>query len=86
MKPVTLRNAPPDVERAIRRRARERGLSLNKAIITLLEEDAGTRKRPKRAVVYHDLDHLAGTWSVREASEFDVALDEQRRIDEELWE
>lgn len=86
MKPVTLRNVPPDVERAIRRRARERSLSLNKAIITLLEEDTGTRKRPKRAVVYHDLDHLAGTWNTQEASEFASALREQRRIDEELWE
>lgn len=86
MKPVTLRNVPPDVERAIRRRAREKGLSLNKAIITLLEGDAGRRKSPKRPIVYHDLDQLAGTWSAREASEFDAALDEQRHIDEELWE
>ncbi len=85
MKPLTLRNVPPDVERAIRRRARERGLSLNKAIITLLEGDEGTHAR-RKGVVYHDLDYLAGTWSAKDAAEFDAALEEQRRIDEELWE
>jgi hypothetical protein len=86
MKPVTLRNVPPDVERAIRRRAREKGSSLNKAIITLLEERVGVRRRTGQGVVYHDLDNLAGTWSQKEAAEFDTALGEQRRIDEELWE
>lgn len=86
MKPVTLRNVPPDVERAVRRRARDKGLSLNKAIITLLEERVGIRKRPRKGVMHHDLDHLAGTWSRKEATEFDTALGEQRRIDEELWE
>ena len=38
------------------------------------------------ATTYHDLDHLAGSWSEQEAAEFDRALAEQRRIDPELWE
>ena len=35
--------------------------------------------------LYHDLDALAGSWTALEASEFDKALAEQRRIDEDLW-
>lgn len=85
VKPVTLRNVPREVERAIQRRARQSGLSLNKTIIALLEEGVGTR-RPKQQVVHHDLDHLAGTWGPKEAAEFDAALGEQRRIDQEVWE
>ena len=33
----------------------------------------------------HDLDHLAGTWSRKEAAAFESALREQRKIDPELW-
>lgn len=85
MKPVTLRNVPREVERAIHRRARQSGLSLNKAIIALLEERVGT-PGPKQQVVHRDLDHLAGTWGPEEAAEFDAALREQRRVDQEVWE
>ncbi|HCG98565.1 MAG TPA: hypothetical protein DE036_01785 [Actinobacteria bacterium] len=35
--------------------------------------------------VYHDLDSLAGTWSPEEAEEFERHLEEQRRIDEDVW-
>lgn len=35
--------------------------------------------------LHHDLDALAGSWTVREASEFDKAVAEQRRIDDDLW-
>ncbi len=33
--------------------------------------------------VYHDLDDLAGTWV--DDPEFDKAIEEQHRIDPELW-
>ena len=84
MKPaVTLRNLPPELARWVERRARERSMSLNKAVISLLEEAAGTGLRPGKKRVYHDLDGLAGRWSVHEASMFEAALAEQRGFDEE---
>jgi hypothetical protein len=82
---VTLRNLPPQLARLVERRARERSMSLNKAVISLLEEAAGTGLRPGKKRVYHDLDGLAGKWSVREASAFEAALAEQRGIDQEHW-
>ena len=78
MKSVTMRNLPPRVAQAIAARARERGISLSEAAVTLLEDAVHTGKREAGL---HDLDDLAGSWSPEEASVFDEALREQRAID-----
>jgi len=86
MKVITLRNIPPEVARLIEARRERSGLSLNKTVIRLLEESlgvAGPATLPRR---HDDLDELAGTWTKKEAREFDRALAEQRQIDSELWE
>jgi hypothetical protein len=84
VKPITLRGVPPAVERVIRRRASEKGTSLNRAAIELLERGTGIGPR-KTGARYHDLDELAGAWSAEEAKAFEKALDAQRAIDEEVW-
>jgi hypothetical protein len=85
MKAVTLRNIPPELARLIRRKASERRTSINKAVIALLEESAGTRGKEKVQPLHHDLDALAGSWTKEEAVEFGKALGFQRAIDPELW-
>jgi len=83
MTAITLRNIPPKLQEAIQQRAGADGLSLNKAVIRMLEEAVG--QRATRRELHDDLDHLAGTWSHEEAATFDAALAEQRRIDPELF-
>ena len=83
MTAITLRNIPPKLQEAIRRRAGIYGLSLNKTVLRMLEEAAGQRAVGRE--LHHDLDHLAGTWSDEEAAAFEGALAEQRRVDPELW-
>jgi hypothetical protein len=51
----------------------------------LLEESAGGKAKKKEPVRYHDLDHLAGTWTKEEAAAFDKLIAEQRTIDPDLW-
>lgn len=84
MNAITVRNLPPAVARAVKEKARKEKLSLNKAIVKLLEEATGVDSGKKK-VVHHDLDHLAGTWSEAEYQEFMSALREQRQIDPEMW-
>ncbi len=84
MKPITLRGVSKELERILRRTAAETGESLNRVAIALLERGAGLSRRPGR-VIHHDLDHLAGTWTEEEADAFDAELEQQRRIDAELW-
>lgn len=83
MKALTLRNLPPHLVSAITRRAAERGTSMTRAVISLLEDalEAKPRMRPP----YHDLDDLAGSWTREEAAAFDEALGEQRAIDRDGW-
>jgi hypothetical protein len=82
---LTLRNLPPEVEKAVLRRARERGTSASRAVVELLEEVTGAGRNKRRRHVYHDLDGLFGSLSVREASELERSVREQRTIDRDLW-
>ena len=77
---ITLRNIPPDVARAIRRKAKRDGTSLNRTVINMLCETVGAKP-----ACYRDLDAFAGSWTKEQADEFDRTLAEQRKIDPEMW-
>ncbi|MFH1072473.1 MAG: hypothetical protein V1743_03525 [Nanoarchaeota archaeon] len=86
MKQITLRGIPVEIERMIKREAERKGLSLNKAFISLLEKATGTKeKAQKRKSLHHDLDHLCGIWKKREGEGFTKTIEFQRSIDEDLW-
>jgi hypothetical protein len=76
----TLRNVPDPVDRALRELARREGRSLNDVTVEALTRAVGLGDG---AVRYRTLDEIRGTW--REDPEFDRALEEQDRVDEELW-
>lgn len=82
MSAITVRKLPPKVAKAIREKARREGLSMNKAVIKLLEEATGATQETRR-VVHHDLDRFFGTWTKEEADAFDQVLREQRQIEPE---
>jgi plasmid stability protein len=84
MKAITLRNLPDTLSRLIRRKAATEGISLNRAVIRVLEDSLGLGQalpEPR----HHELDPLAGSWSDAEAQAFDRTLGAQRAIDPELW-
>jgi hypothetical protein len=84
MKAITLRNLPSDLDKAIRKRARGKRMSVNKAVIGLLEEHL-TQDKMKRTELHHDLDDLCGSWTEDAATAFDQALAKQRAIDSDVW-
>ena len=77
---ISLRNLPPEVQKAIEETSRREGISLNKATIRLLE--ASIRKPAKN----NDFDEFLGGWSPEEADQFDTALRQMRHIDPVDWE
>lgn len=86
MKAITLRNLPAEVEKVVRKEAERQRTSINKAVISLLERKTqGHKKRQQVSKEYDDLDRLAGSWTKKEAAEFDKALAAQRTIDPDLW-
>jgi len=86
MTQVTIRGIPDEVEKVINRDAKKRKVSRNRIIVSLLEQatGAGSRKSP-RGRLFHDLDHIAGSWSAEDAERFETHLGTQRQTDEDLW-
>jgi hypothetical protein len=77
----TVRDVPPTVDAALRRRARREGKSLNRLLREALVREAGLGEAD--GVVHHDLDRLAGLWEPDPA--FDAAIAAQDTVDEDLW-
>lgn len=76
----TLRKIPRDLDQALRRKAKKEGRSLNEVAIEALSRGAGINGP---IVKNHDLDFAIGTWV--QDPQFDKAIEEQRRIDPDLW-
>jgi hypothetical protein len=81
---MTLRNLPKKLDRLSQQRAKAKGISANKAVISLLEEQVG-RGSEKPSTEYHDLDALTEAWSKTEADALNKRLARQRFIDPDLW-
>jgi len=76
---ISLRNLPPEIERAIVDKSEREGITLNKAVTQLLE----CAIRPARR--NSDFDGFAGSWTAAAVLEFDSALDEMRQVRPEDW-
>ena len=76
----TLRNVPTALDRELRRMARQQGKSLNQLVLDLLVRATGRGVPAERRRSLRD---LAGSWV--EDPKTDAALEDQRRIDPELW-
>jgi plasmid stability protein len=76
----TLRNVPASLDSALRQRAKAEGKSLNEAALEALARGLGYDGTAPRQ---RELSDIAGTWL--DDPEFDAALDDQQRIDPELW-
>ncbi len=86
MKQITLRCIPDEIEAIVKKEAKTKGLSLNKAFIALMEKATDLRTNDKKEkTLYHELDNLSGLWSQNDAEAFDDNLQWQRNVDEELW-
>ena len=86
MKQITLRCIPDEIEAIVKKEAKTKGLSLNKAFIALMEKATDLKTNDKKEkTLYHELDNLSGLWSQDDAEAFDDNLQLQRNVDEELW-
>lgn len=76
----TIRNVPDQVDRVLRRRAKETGLSFNQVALEALSSGTGETAGPKR-----DLSGIAGSLSAKDAERMDDEVRHQRRVDPNLW-
>lgn len=76
---ISLRNLPPEVERAILEKSRQEGISLDEAATQLLIIAANPAGKS------NGFEEFFGTWSAVEAAEFDATLASMRQIDSRDW-
>lgn len=76
----TIRNVPASVDRALRQRAKELGLSFNRVALEALAAGAGEPLHPKR-----DLSGIVGTLSARDAERMGQEIRRQWHVDLDLW-
>lgn len=76
----TIRRVPARVDHLLREKATRNKVSLNEAALHALSQGVGGGEE---TLAFHDLDDLAGTWIQDEA--FDRAMEEQDRVDPDLW-
>ena len=84
MATMTLRGIDDATSGALKEKARREDTSVNTVMLRILKESLGIEKK-KRNVVYDDLDHLAGTWSLNDLTEFEHATSAFEKVEEDLW-
>jgi gas vesicle protein len=85
MKAVTIRGVEPEVAEKLKSTAKKQGKSINQLTIELIKSGLGLTKEKKFSREYDDLDHLFGRWSEDEFREVKNKIDQERRIDPEIW-
>lgn len=84
MSTMTIRGLDELTMKALKEKAKQEGMSVNAALVKLLQEELGLKKK-RRIVVYNDIDHLAGTWSDKDYKEFQKKTSDFETIDETMW-
>ena len=77
-----LRGIPPEVMLSLKREAKKLHISVNTLVLKMIEQGLGFTAEK---VSYHDLDHLAGSWSAAEEKLFKKNSKFFEQIDKELW-
>jgi hypothetical protein len=77
-----LRGVPSEVMELLKKEAKRLHTSVNTLVLKMIEQRLGfTCER----YVYHDLDHLAGSWSAAEEKTFKENTQSFEQIDKDLW-
>ncbi len=86
MTQLTIRGFDEQLERRLRRLARNEGLSLNKAALELMRRGAGLDSpADRRDVIGDGLDKFIGAWSKEEEQELLNSIQIFEQIDESFW-
>ena len=85
MKNFTVRGVDDALDKKLREKARESGMSMNQFVISVLKERLGLKKEKKFTAVHSDLDRLFGKWSAEEFQRIQGKIDSERGVDADLW-
>lgn len=84
MSAITLRGVDETTAKILKERAKKEGISVNAVLLKTLRQSLGLEKK-KRTAIHDDLDHLAGTWSEKDFTEFQKRIADFESVDEKMW-
>jgi hypothetical protein len=82
MQQITIRGIAPEIEQKIRRIARSNRQSINQVIKEIIHKEFGRQGVKPLA---DSLKELAGGWSRKDASDFELSIKSCEQIDEDMW-
>ncbi len=85
MKAITIRGIDASVSAKLKMFAKNEGKSVNQLVLDIIKQNIGMQKKKKYTKKYDDIDHLFGSWTDTEFSRIQAAVNDQRKIDMELW-
>jgi hypothetical protein len=81
---IHLRGIDSTLMALLKQEALNREISVNTLVLTLLKRGLGL-STDRHLPIYHDLDHLAGTWNKQKANLFLKKIADFEKIDKDLW-
>ena len=85
MKAITIRGVEPEVAEKLRMIAEKNGKSINQIVLDIIKRNLGLEKEKKHTREYNDLDTLFGSWSDDDFTRINGKINQERQIDQELW-
>jgi plasmid stability protein len=85
MKAITIRGVEPDVAKKLKIAASEQNKSINQLVIEFIKKSLGLEKEKKYSREYNDLDNLFGSWGDKEYTVIQDKINQERQIDQEIW-
>jgi hypothetical protein len=82
MQQITIRGVSPEIEQKIRQIAKSNRQSINQVLREIIHKEFGKPGLKPRAA---SIKELAGGWSKKEASDFNISIQSCEQIDEDLW-
>ena len=85
MKAITIRGIDDNISEKLKESAKEEGKSVNRFLLELIDRNVSGQEKKSYSKQYKDLDHLFGQWSEDEFLKIQNSIENQRDIDQELW-
>jgi hypothetical protein len=85
MKTLSIRGVDEDLAAILKKQAKSAQKSVNQFVLETLRQYTGLEKKKRFTREYDDLDGLLGKWSAKELNQIQGKIENERRIDEELW-
>ncbi len=82
---ISIRGLDDELSSSLKKAAAAEKKSVNQFVIEALKKQLHLTKEKRFTQEWHDLDSLFGQWSDDDFAVIQGKIDDERRIDEELW-